>query len=81
MTNKELIDKLSEYPKDAKINFCLFSNITPRRCDVQDSNIMILRSPHTGLVNIMLNLEPYWENDIRNECSRENNLTYRLKMI
>lgn len=42
----------------------LFSNLTPRRCDVSDSNVMILKSPHTGDVNIMLNLERYWEEDI-----------------
>ena len=65
MTNKELISKLSEFPPDSEVNFCLFSNLTPRRCDVSDSHIMIRRSPHTGLLNIMLDLEPYWENDIR----------------
>ena len=65
MTNKELISKLSEFPEDSEVNFCLFSNLTPRRCDVSDSHIMIRRSPHTGLLYIMLDLEPYWENDIR----------------
>jgi hypothetical protein len=64
MTNKELINKLSEFPEDAKVNFCLFSNLTPRRCDVRDYHVMILRSPHNGEVNIMLDLEEYWERDI-----------------
>ncbi len=64
MTNKELIDILSKFPKDSQINFCLFSNLTPRRCDVKDSNIMIKRSPHTGLINVMIDLEKYWEEDI-----------------
>ena len=64
MTNKELINKLSEFPPDSEVNFCLFSNLTPRRCDVSDSHIMILRSPHTGLLNIMLVLDEYWEHDI-----------------
>ena len=66
MTNKELIGILSKFPKDSQINFCLFSNLTSKRCDVKDSNVMIKRSPHTGLINIMLDLEEYWEGDIRN---------------
>lgn len=66
MTNKELIGILSKFPKDSQVNFCLFSNLTPKRCDVKDSKIMIKRSPHTGLINIMLDLEEYWEEDIRN---------------
>ena len=70
MTNKELISKLSEFPPDLEVNFCLFSNLTPRRCDDSDSHIMIRRSPHTGLLNIMLDLEPYWENDIRKEIAK-----------
>ena len=64
MTNGELIKTLSKHPSDSKVNFMLFSNLTPRRCDVSDGNLMILRSPHTGDVNIMLNLERYWEEDI-----------------
>lgn len=64
MTNKELIEILSKFPKDSQVNFCLFSNLTPRRCDVKDSNIMIKRSPHTGLINVMIDLEKYWEEDI-----------------
>jgi hypothetical protein len=42
----------------------VFSNFTPRRCDIQDDHIMIRQSPHSGLVYIMLDLEPYWEKDI-----------------
>ena len=64
MTNKELINKLSEFPEDSEVNFCLFSNLVPRRCDVKDSHVMIRRSPHTGMVYVMLDLEPYWEKDI-----------------
>lgn len=64
MTNKELIEKLSEFPEGSDVNFCVFSNLTPRRCDVRDSSIMIKRSPHTGLINIMVDLEKYWEDDI-----------------
>ncbi len=64
MTNKELISKLSKFPPDSEVNFCLFSNLTPRRCDVSDSHIMIRQSPHNGLVYIMLDLEEYWEQDI-----------------
>lgn len=71
MTNKELINKLSEFPPDSEVNFCLFSNLTPRRCDVSDSHIMIKHSPHTGLLNIMLDLEPYWEEDIRRSLSEK----------
>ena len=75
MTNKELIDILSKFPKDSQVNFCLFSNLTPRRCDVKDSKIMIKRSPHTGLINIMLDLEEYWEDDI------ETSILKRLKIL
>lgn len=64
MTNKELIKKLSEFPEDSPINFCVFSNLTPRRCDIRDNHVMILRSPHNGEVNVMLDLEEYWERDI-----------------
>lgn len=75
MTSKELIDILSKFPKDSQVNFCLFSNLTPRRCDVKDSKIMIKRSPHTGLINIMLDLEEYWEDDI------ETSILKRLKIL
>ena len=75
MTNKELIKILSEFPENSQINFCLFSNLTPKRCDVQDSHIMIKRSSHTGLVNIMLDLEKYWEDDI------ETSILKRLKTV
>lgn len=75
MTNKKLIDILSKFPKDSQVNFCLFSNLTPRRCDVKDSKIMIKRSPHTGLINIMLDLEEYWEDDI------ETSILKRLKIL
>lgn len=64
MTNKELIDRLSKFPEGSKVNFWIFSNLTPRRCDIMDSNIMILRSPHTGEIGIMLDLPRYWENDL-----------------
>lgn len=70
MTNKELIDILSEFLKDSQVNFCLFSNLTPRRCDVKDSNIMIKHSPHTGLINVMIDLEKYWEEDISNSVTK-----------
>lgn len=64
MTNKELINKLSEFPDDSPINFCVFSNLTPRRCDILDNHIMIRQSPHTGLLYIMLDLDENWEHDI-----------------
>lgn len=73
MTNGELIKTLSKYPSDSKVDFMLFSNLTPRRCDVSDSNVMILKSPHTGDVNTMLNFERHWEDDIviRNDEDRK----------
>ena len=71
MNNKELIDTLSKYPQNSKINFCVFSNLTPIRCDIKENDIMILRSPHTGLINIMLNLNEYWENDLRNRIIKD----------
>lgn len=64
MTNKELINKLSEFPDDSPVDFCVFSNLTPRRCDILDKHVMIRQSPHTGLLYIMLDLEPYWEREI-----------------
>ena len=64
MTNKELIDILSKFPADSKVNFWIFSNLTPMRCDVPESNVMVLRSPHTGDVGIMLDLPRYWENNL-----------------
>lgn len=69
MTNKELIDILSKFSVDSKVNFWIFSNLSPRRCDVPESNVMVLRSPHTGDVGIMLDLPRYWENDlIESQC-------------
>ena len=65
MTNKELIKRLSAFPEDSEVNFCVFSNLTSRRCDVKDNHIMIKRSPHNGLIFIMLDLEPNWEEDIK----------------
>ena len=64
MTNKELIDILLKFPSESKVNFWIFSNLTPRRCDVPETNVMILRSPHTGEIGIMLDLPSYWENDL-----------------
>ena len=72
MTAKHLIDILSQFPSDSHINFCVFSNLTPKRCDVSDSHVMVLHSPHTGDVNIMLDLEKYWENDIVNSVNSIN---------
>lgn len=71
MTNKELIKKLSEFPDDSEVDFCLFSNLTPRRCDVQDSHVMIGQSPHTGLVYVMLDLEEHWEHEIVDRIKSE----------
>lgn len=71
MTVSELVSKLSKFPEDSKVNFMLFSNLTARRCDVSDSHVMVLRSPHTGDVNLMLDLETYWENDIRQAVLRQ----------
>lgn len=70
MTNKELINILSKYPDKAPVNFCVFSNLTPIRCDIKDNDIMIRQSPHTGLINIMLNLNEYWENDLRDRIMK-----------
>jgi hypothetical protein len=64
MTNTELIDILSKFPGDSHVNFCVFSNLTPRRCDIHDNHIMIKRSPHTGELNVMLDLEGHWERDL-----------------
>ena len=71
MTNKELIKKLSEFPGDSEVDFCLFSNLTPRRCDVSDSHVMIRQSPHSGLVYIMLDLEEHWEQEIVDKVKTE----------
>ena len=70
MTNKELIRRLSQYPDDSHVNFCVFSNLTPRRCDIQDSHVMVMRSPHNGEIHIMLDLEGYWEEDLVNEVRK-----------
>ena len=78
MTNKELIDILSKYPEESQINFCLFSNFTPRRCDVKDSSVMIKHSPHTGFLNIMIDLEKYWEDDILENIHKQMNGFNRL---
>lgn len=64
MTNEELIKTLSRFPRNSDVNFWIFSNLTPRRCDIPDSNVMIRMSPHTGTVGIMLDLPSYWENDL-----------------
>ena len=64
MTNKELIYTLSRFPEDVDVNFWIFSNLTPRRCDVPDSNVMIRMSPHSGVIGIMLDLPSYWENEL-----------------
>lgn len=64
MTIKELMEKLSEFPEESKINFWIFSNMTPRRCDVPDSNVMILLSPHTKEVGMMLDIPEYWEREL-----------------
>ena len=71
MTVSELVSKLSKFPESSKVNFMLFSNLTAKRCDVSDSHVMVLRSPHTGDVNLMLDLETYWENDIRQAVLRQ----------
>lgn len=71
MTNKELIKKLSEFPGDSEVDFCLFSNLTPQRCDVSDSHVMIRRSPHSGLVYVMLDLEEHWEHEIVDRIKSE----------
>ena len=64
MTDGELMETLSKHPSDSKVNFMLFSKLTPRRCDVSDGNLMILGSPHTVDAVIMLNVERYWEEGI-----------------
>ena len=64
MTNKKLIETLSKFPSDSNVNFWIFSNLTPKRCDIPESNIMILRSPHTGEIGIMLDLTESFEREM-----------------
>lgn len=70
MTNGNLVGILSGFPQDAKVNFMVFFGLTPVRCDVDDGNVMVLRSPHTGDVDVMLDLDRWWEDDVRRRCLR-----------
>jgi len=64
MTNGELIKQLSQYPKECKVNFWLFSNISMRRGEVQDNDFMLRQSRVDNEVCIMFNLPHYFEQDI-----------------
>jgi len=61
MTNKELIEKLSQFPEDSKINFWIFGQMCPIRCTAKESSLMIKKSPHTGEIGFMLDLTKGWE--------------------
>lgn len=67
MTNKELINELSKYPADSKIDFQLFSNLTIRRGDVVDSDIMIRKCYANNHICIQINLPVWWENSFNLE--------------
>lgn len=64
MTNGELIKQLSKYPKECKVNFWLFSNISIRRGEVQDNDFMLRQSKVDNEVCLMFNLPRYFEQDI-----------------
>ena len=70
MTNGDLIEQLSKYPKDWKLDFMLFTNLTMRRADVSDDETMIKPCLHDNHVCIMIDLPKYFEEEIRNNLRK-----------